>query len=493
MLILSEVKHLFKHTAIYGFSNVLGKAIGFLMIPVYTRYLSPANYGVLELLELGMSVISIVVGIGLANAVARFLFLYDNEIKKKEVISSSLISLSVISLIVIWIGWTYSGFFSSLLFSDSQYAFFVKLSFIGFAFNSLLEVPLVYLRAQERSLFVVIFSLIRLISQLFLNILFLVYMKLGVVGILYSTAITSVAFTIYLLFWAIRQTGLRFNREIQWDMIKFGSPLIFYQASFFVIHFGDRFILRHVADLSEVGIYSLGYKFGMLSIAFLIHQPFWMIWGVRQYKLIEEPNGEKTYGDTFLVFAIVLLCSWLAISLFSQEIVTFVAEKRYLACYRIIPIVALGYVFRAYADFFAGILLIEKKTVYLSLLALLGAFYCLVNYLILIPRWHGMGAAIATLSTFSFMALINLVISNRIRKIEYHLKKIGVITIYAGILIYIGRFLVIPGSLSTIFMKLGLLFLFFASMFIFLINKSAPHVLLKVKDAYFSKFALIKK
>jgi O-antigen/teichoic acid export membrane protein len=95
--LFQEIKHLSKHAVTYGISTVLSRAIGFVMIPIYTRYLSPSDYGVLEILELAMNLLSIIVGVGLADAVARFFYLYETEEGKSEVVSSALILLSLLT------------------------------------------------------------------------------------------------------------------------------------------------------------------------------------------------------------------------------------------------------------------------------------------------------------------------------------------------------------------------------------------------------------
>ncbi|MFX0142190.1 MAG: lipopolysaccharide biosynthesis protein, partial [Candidatus Hodarchaeota archaeon] len=73
---LSELKKLLRHSSVYSIGNLLSKAIGFFLIPLYTRYLTPADYGVLELLELTSSIISLFLGLRIGTAVIRFFYDY---------------------------------------------------------------------------------------------------------------------------------------------------------------------------------------------------------------------------------------------------------------------------------------------------------------------------------------------------------------------------------------------------------------------------------
>jgi O-antigen/teichoic acid export membrane protein len=458
--LFQEIKHLSKHAVTYGISTVLSRAIGFVMIPIYTRYLSPSDYGVLEILELAMNLLSIIVGVGLADAVARFFYLYETEEGKSEVVSSALILLSLLTGITGAIGYVYSNSLSIILFSGAQYSDYVRVSLISFVFSTVLELPLVYIRARERSFSYSTISIARLVVGLGLNIFFLVYMKLGVIGILYSSLISSIVFSGYLLTAVIRETGVRPNWRLQWEMAKFGGPLIFVGLGMFLIHFGDRFFLNKAASLAEVGIYSLGYKFGMMGIGVLIHEPFFLIWSVRKYEIIKQPDGERLYGQMFFVFGVISLLAWLALSLFASEIVYLVANKSFSPAYRYIPLIAFAYVLRGFGNFFTGILMIEKKTKYGALVTVSGTLFCLTAYIALIPRWLGMGAAMATVLTFIYICAIAFLFARKYRRIDYNLGKMALSCLVAISLWFVSLYIEPGFRLSTVLMKFALILIF---------------------------------
>ncbi len=475
--IFKEIKHLSRHAVIYGLSNMLSKAVGFLMIPVYTRYLSPSDYGILELLALSMSVLGVIVGMGLAEAVVRFYAMYGEIEKKRMVVSSSVILFSSILFAVMVFCCYFQEAISNILFSDTQYANFVKISLITFAFNSLLEIPLVYIRALERSVFFSVVAFFRLILALSLNIYFLVFMKLGVIGILYSGLITSVTVSSCLLVFTLKETRMRFDVEIVLEMLKFSIPLIFHGIGAFVINFGDRFFLKEVASLSEVGIYSLGYKFGMMVMSFVIYQPFFLIWSVRRYEVIKKPEGEEIYSKVFLIFGMVMLFFCFALSIYAFEIVSMVADSRYIGSCKFIPLIAFSYVLRTYGDFFLGILLIEKKTKHMSIITISSTVVCILSYYLLIPRWYGMGAACATLLTFLFLSITSFFVSQKIRPINYPIQKTAIACTAGIALWYISTQLGTSFQLTTILIKLILLVIFSVTILL----------LLNVKSYHFSK------
>jgi O-antigen/teichoic acid export membrane protein len=418
---LKDIKHLFKHSAIYGLANILGKAVGFLMIPVYTRFISPEDYGVLEILDVSINIIGLFIGMGISNAVIRFFHLYEDEILKRRVISSAVLLMFLLGGLTALCGWYFAPFLSRILFQN-DYVFFIRLIVITFAFNTILEIPLSYIRAMEQSAFFGVIAIGRLILGLSLNIYFVVLLEKGIAGILYSGIITSIIFTCFLVISTLYRVGMTFDYQISRQMLTFGAPLIFNRLGMFIINWGDRFFLNISAGLAQVGIYSLGYKFGFM-ISFLVGQPFFMIWSVRRYLLINEKNGEKIYGEIFFLYCLVLLTIWLLLSLFSPEIITVFAHSRYYEAHTVIPVIALAYVFREFSDFFNGILLIEKETARLGSMTMIASGICLLSYLFFIPRFGIMGAAIATLSTFVFMSLLSWFQAQRTRGINYQLKK----------------------------------------------------------------------
>jgi O-antigen/teichoic acid export membrane protein len=99
----NEVKNLLKHSSVYGFANLLQKGIGFIMIPLYTYYLSPTDYGVLELMDLTINVISMLIGMGLGSAIIRFYHHYERPEDKVEVFTTAFIFIGISCLIAVGI------------------------------------------------------------------------------------------------------------------------------------------------------------------------------------------------------------------------------------------------------------------------------------------------------------------------------------------------------------------------------------------------------
>ena len=458
--IIKDIKHLARHTAIYGVTSMLAKAIGFLLIPLYTHYIPPDGYGVLELLDISINIIGMFVGLGLANSVARFYYASDSEEERKQVVSSALIILIILTSLMLVLLLPCSDYLAGLLFDNRQLGSYVRISLYTFALNAVLEIPLTLIRAREQSLFFSVISLFRLVLSLFLNIYFIVVLQLGILGFLYSGLITSSVVAAGLVLWCLFDCGLRFHHHLARQMMVFGAPLILSNAGMFIINFGDRFVLKESAGLDEVGIYSLSYKIGMSLIAMLIQQPFYLIWSCRQYSLIKEEGGIRRYGMIFYFYALFLLSVWLILTTFAKELIMLVAPPSYYPAWHYVPFIALGYVLRALSDFFRGAFMIRKRTSLLGSITLIVAGYCVLSYIILIPRYLTMGAALATLSTFFVMIMVNGCWAVRIMpEIDYRLANL---TRFSLLIFLLAFFLILCNSfhiplLLLLVLKCGIL------------------------------------
>jgi O-antigen/teichoic acid export membrane protein len=185
----SIIKNVAKHSVIYGLSDVLSRAIGFFMIPLYTYYLTPANYGVLELLDLTCYIVGMLVAMGIGQAVVKYYYEYDEEENRNQVISVALITLWVVSAIALVILIFFSHQISNIVFQTRDYYHLFNIIFISTIIGLTNEIPLTLLRIKEKSITYVSISLTKLTVNLSLNILFIVKFKMGILGILYSSLI----------------------------------------------------------------------------------------------------------------------------------------------------------------------------------------------------------------------------------------------------------------------------------------------------------------
>ena len=462
----SEIKSLIKHGSIYTIGNILSKIASFLLIPIYTNYLIPSEYGTLELLDLTIDMIATVLGMGMAIAVMRYYSKAEDKKSKNLVLSSALIGIITLMGLTSAICIVFSPLFSKIIFSSEQYTYFFRIIFLTMFLHSGIGMSIVFLRAKLKSGTFVTLNLIKLIIQLSLNIYFLVALGLGVLGVLYSGLITSFIFFTYLLISTFRETGTKFSFKTYKLLLKFGAPLIIADLSIFLLTFADRFFLNYFCDLNIVGIYSLAYKFGML-VAMLICGPFWAIWSVKMFELAKQDNAQELFSKTMNYFLMGALTISLALAILTKDVLRLMANSSYWEAYKIVPLISTSYVLQGFIGIAGAGILIKGKTKYKAISSFAAmAANLLLNYLF-IPIWGGFGAAFATLIAFGVRLLIDFYYSQRLFYINYDWKKIMLMTGMYLFLALTAFYVDIENLIISVAINILILFMFPISLYIF--------------------------
>jgi O-antigen/teichoic acid export membrane protein len=449
---IDEIRKLLKHTSIYGAGNILSKLVGFFMIPFYTHYLSPANYGTLELLDLSLTLTTLVLTMWLNASVVRQYNDFADDKDRNEAVSTVLIFAFGIGLIVAACGMRFARPLSNLILNTPDLHYYVTLEAWSFLLSTVNVVCLSYLRARERSFLVVGAGLVGLVVSLLLNIYFIAVRGTGVVGVLYSGLISSVLVTVPLAVQTIRKIKLSFSYEKLRGIVAFGAPLIITSAAAFAVNFSDRFFLRYFSDLSTVGVYALGYKFGFM-LSLLVVQPFDMIWQARIYEIAKRDASGKTFSRLCEYYGFVLVTAALALSIGIKELLTVISAADFHSAYKVVPVIALAYVFQGANRFFLAGTYIAKKTSHLGIVGVISAGANIALNLLLIPRFGMMGAAWATAVSFIIMSALSLAVSQRVYPIPYVFTRLVGIISMAAVIYFASTFVVLPSVAMQVVSK----------------------------------------
>jgi O-antigen/teichoic acid export membrane protein len=266
-----------------------------------------------------------------------------------------------------------------------------------------------------------------MVLSLSLNILFLSVFHLGVWAILWSILITK-AVNLTVVPICLRGDSLRFSWEKLRPMLRYALPLLPASLSMFFLHFGDRFFLQRYCSLTDVGIYSLGYKFGMI-VATLVAAPFQRVWGTHSFEIERQPDAKLVYARVFTYFATLLAFGSLCICVFIRDVIGIMAPPNYAAAASIVPMVALAYILYALNNAAGLGIMIRNKTKNIAFIQIpVVALNAILNFA-LIPSYGILGAALATLISFGIMFLLTFAVSQRLYPIAYEYRRL---TILAG-------------------------------------------------------------
>jgi O-antigen/teichoic acid export membrane protein len=439
-----------KHGLIYFLGNVLARLAGFIMLPVYTRVLTTGDYGILEILSLSLDIVGMLAGLGIRQAVLRLYYHFSAQEDRNGVVSSASILLVVIFGSITLVGLAFSAQLSEALLGPDQPVLFLRLALLAFVTGALGDIPGVYLQARQRSSALVTANFVRLMLALSLNILFVVYLRIGVAGIFLSTILSAIIVGGFLAVMMFRETGMRFVPRIVRELVSFGSPLVASNVGSFVLHFSDRYFLRHFHSLAVVGIYSLSYKFAML-IAMLVDGPFYSIWSAKAFEIEsrEGADAPPILRSILLQYNLVVVTAAFGVALFATDVIHIMLGAEFHSADRPVPLLALAMVFFCYRHISQTGAMIARRSGYIAVVTSGAAMAALALNLLLIPRWGAMGAAASTAGAFGLEFMVMNTLSERVYPIGLRMRELlAPVAIACGV--WVGAAAVVPDDAGPV-------------------------------------------
>lgn len=399
-------KGIARHASVYAIGNVVRQLAGFLMLPVYTHYLSPADYGAVGLLTLALALLEPFFGARLTQAIPRFYFLEQGDKARQAVIVGALTLTSAVSAVTAVFIWIFSEPASEVLFGTKEYALATALFGLNILTQPVEYSGLTFIRMQQRSVLFLVISLFKLVLQIGLNIYLIIYLQLGVIGVILSGVIASALVGIGLTIYTLYYNRPTFDFGISWRMLVYSWPLWFAGLAGLYTGSSSRFFLRIFGSLDSVGLIELGSRFASI-ISLLIWTPFTQQWDVVSYKLYAEKRAEKPFQTAFLVISTLLLVIGLGVSVFSEPAIALMADEAFQGAAPTVPLLTLSFVFTSLSGFFSFGFMVTDQTRMVSYSQYFMAVVITVFFLLLIPPFKEVGAALAqclaALATFMFI------------------------------------------------------------------------------------------
>lgn len=436
-----------RHSLIYGVGLLLSKAVAIVMLPIYTRWLTPADYGVLALITMTFEVVTIFAGSRIAIGVFRFYHKASDQAERREVLSTAFLLLAATygsaAIATVWA----SPAIASLVFGEGDlYVTLIRLAAISMGFEGLILVPIAVLQLQDRSTDFVLVSVARLGLQVTLNLIFLIPLTMGVTGVLWGSVVTHAVVGTTLAVRLLTSQGVYFRVRVSRDFLRFGLPLVVMQVATFVATFGDRYFLNRSGTTVDVGLYSLAYQFGFL-VTTIGYMPFGQVWDPQRFAIAKRLDRDAIFARVFLYLNVVLISVALGIALFAGDVLRVIATPDFYPAARFVPVLAAAYVFQSWAFFFTLGIFITERTEYFTAANWAAAIVAVVGYVWLIPKWVAWGAALTTLVSMAVLSLLVYAFSQRLWRVAYRWGRVVRLAALAGVF---GIVSVLPLTMSPL-------------------------------------------
>jgi len=488
--VLQKIQQTIKQSAIYTLPGIASQLIGVILVPIYTRIFVPADYGIMAGIALITPITTLLLMFAIEQGVARYYLDSQDERDKKLTAATGLyfvaiLSFSVISIVVLF----FSKEISQLVLNDTKYSTYFILALTAIPFSLCYKLALDILRFRFQATRRTIIGITNMLVSVGLSIYLVVFLRMGITGVFLATLITNIIFCITVLFLVKSNYALIFSFKRLKELFIFSAPLVPATMTLYAFHYADRYFLIHMTTLEELGLYSIGVT--IASAVLLLMVGFRGAWVPIVLSSFREEESKQFYVKIFDYFWALIFLGTVGISLFSKEILAILAPETYLGAYTVVPILILSLVLFNGVSFFTFGITIAKKTQYrLPLAVIVAAINVGLNYL-LIPVYGMVGAAIATLISSIVYAVASFIISQKLYYVSYNLASFFKILAVVIMIISVSYFLFSDISLQNILIKVGLIGIFMACLYLFnligkeeltYLRKLAYRVLLRRKD-----------
>lgn len=418
---------LVKSTSIYTVGNIIPKLVGFVLLPIYTRYLTPSDYGVVNSMEVMSGLLLVLFTLALDRGIYRLYHDYKDEAAKETFVGTISISLFVVSSLLVVLMFLFKDYVQ-LIFKSIEFYPYFSITIITAYLGVFSLVPRALLQIKNMPYQYVGLSVLQLLIGSGLALWFIVERQEGALGMLKSILYTNFIVTPVYLYILSKNMRLKFDKTILVDSLKFSLPMAPSILSAWVLNLSDRIFIERFFSTDDVGIYSLGYKIAGLVLIFV--SAFQAAYTPYFYRIANEENQDyarEKLSSCNTNYILALMVIIFLPAFFSDEIVALIASARYQKAASIIPLISLSYFFVGLNSLVNLQVYQVKKTKAVMLMIISSALFNIMLNFILIP-WLGIyGAAYSIIITQMLYFVINYLYSMKCYHIAYHWLEISVL------------------------------------------------------------------
>jgi O-antigen/teichoic acid export membrane protein len=440
MTLGAQMRRLGKHSAIYGLGGIVSRVIAVFLLPLYTRYLEPSDFGAVGLLVGLSAVLVTILRAGISSAFFRFYFDAEDEAGRLLVLRTSFWFTMASATAGLIAGVLLAGQIAELLTLDD--ANLVRAAFVGVWAQMNYEQLTALFRVEERSGLFVLASLANIAVTIGTTLVLVVGYDQGALGVLVGNFTGTLVVYLALLGYRRAQLGVQLSRPLLREMNRFGVPLVPAALALIALNFGDRFFLNELVGTDEVGRYELGAR--IASAMVLLITAFRTAWPAFAYSISEEAEAKRTYA--YVLTYLVALASWLALALglLSPWLVRLLATPDYYEGGRVVALLAFGGV--AYAGYIVmaiGVGRAKRTQFNWAITGAAAALSVLLN-LLLVPRYELIGSGIAAAAAYTAMFLGMCWYAQRVYPTPYQWRRVATAAGAAVALTVLGKLLEVP-------------------------------------------------
>ncbi|MCM1337578.1 MAG: oligosaccharide flippase family protein [Candidatus Amulumruptor caecigallinarius] len=439
---MAGTKSLFKDTAIYGMSSIVGRFLNWCLVPLYTIMFPAAEYGVVTYIYSIVALALIILIYGMETGFFRFAN-HDRYKDPMEVYSTTLISLGVTSTLFVVLLAVFLPQATEAM-QCAGHPDYVMIMGIAVAIDAFTAIPFSYLRFRHRPLRFATLKLIGIGLNIGLNLWFIlvcpwlaeqnewfdkIYDPGYGIGYIFLANLVGSAVTLLLLIPELRGFPWKFNRALWREMLAYSAPLLVLGVAGIMNQTVDKILYPWLAPdkstaMQELGIYGANYKIAIIMVMFIqafrfAYEPF-----IFSKERGEGSDRRRAYADAMKYFVIFAMVIFLGV-MYYLDVLKYFISPRYFSGLKVVPVVMM-------AEFFFGVFFnlsvwykLTDRTVWGMWYSLGGLAVTLTLNIVLVPRMGYMGCAWAAFSCYALMMAASYVMGRSRYPIDYKPVRLG--------------------------------------------------------------------
>jgi O-antigen/teichoic acid export membrane protein len=422
--------------AAYTAASILSKVIAVALLPLYTRYLTPADYGAAEVMFAAVVSASIVVRLGLIEALLRFY--YKGGEDPDRVVASSFAGLFWFATLGALIALPFATPISEVLLVHPA-ADLARISIAGLWVLTMFEYMLTLFRLEERARAFFVTTIVNVLVTIGLTVVLVVGAGEGARGLLVGSYASGAVFVLGLIVLQRRRLSLSFDRRLLRRLLRFGLPTMPAEVSLYLLNFVDRIIIVRTVGLAEAGLYSLAVKFAQ-AVNVLV-RGFQLAWPPLAYSIRDDGEARRAYATVVTLF--VAACAFVVTGmwLFSRWIVRALAAPEFFASYEAIGLISTAVTLYALYMVLVVILGRTGRTEFNFPATIAALAANIVLNLILVPSLGIVGAGLALVASYVVVLALMYVFTQRLFPVPYQWGRLARVVLTSAVLVGAGELL----------------------------------------------------
>ena len=481
---MGKLTTIFKDTAIYGLSSIIGRFLNYLLVPLYTAKMSAASggYGVITNMYAYTALVLVLLTFGMETTYFRFTNKTHED--SMTVYSTTLISVGTVALCFVALIFLFITPLSNLM-GYGDHPSYVWVMGVTVAIDAFLCIPFAYLRQQKKAVKFAALKLLNIMVTILLNVIYFAWMDGNEVGYAFYINLCCSAMLVFCLFKEL--TGFRyvFDKALLRRMLSYSWPILILGVAGILNQAADKMIFPYIYKgsdmLEQLGIYGACSKIAMIMA--MITQAFRFAYEPIVFAGVKDKGQHEMYAQAMKYFIIFTLLAFLMVVGYMEILKYIVRNPDYWVGLKVIPIVMAAEIMMGIYFNLSFWYKVIDKTLWGAIFSGIGCAVLLTVNVIFVPVYGYMACAWGGFAGYGVAMLISYFVGQKYYPIDYPLKDIAIYILLAVVFFFLMKFAASWHPVASVAFNTLLIGVFVA----YIIWKDLPLSALPIIGKYFKK------